>query len=153
MPIEMNCPHCGAKMRAPDDAIGKKGRCANPACKKMFIISVAPRPKDQDGTPPSFDFPEWGERPQSSPQQAGQQPPPETGTPQSPLAPGPVPEEAAPAGMPPSPSAAGPKDDSSDGTIYIPQDDSSGGTIYIPESGTPPRPFAAVTKQPSVCYS
>ena len=78
MPIEMNCPHCGAKMRVADAAIGKEGRCPNAACGKPFVIPGAPRPKDQDGTPLSLDFPEWGVRPQSSTQQAGQQPTPKT---------------------------------------------------------------------------
>ena len=49
MPIEMNCPHCGARMRAPDGAVGKKGRCANPACKRTFIISVASKPSEIGG--------------------------------------------------------------------------------------------------------
>ena len=48
MPIEMNCPHCGARMRAPDDAIGKRGRCANAACGKTFVIAGAPRPKARE---------------------------------------------------------------------------------------------------------
>ena len=36
MPIEFHCSHCGHKVKAPDDAAGKRGKC--PACKNSVYI-------------------------------------------------------------------------------------------------------------------
>ncbi len=36
MPIEFHCVHCGHKVKAPDDAAGKRGKC--PTCKNSVYV-------------------------------------------------------------------------------------------------------------------
>ena len=36
MPVEVACPGCGAKLKAPSDRVGKKARCGK--CHKSFRI-------------------------------------------------------------------------------------------------------------------
>src|SRR4051794_23809279 len=40
MPLVVSCPHCAAKMRAPDDSAGKHFRC--PTCRKPFALRARP---------------------------------------------------------------------------------------------------------------
>ena|SRR5260370_24599638 len=42
MPLDLECPSCGRKLRVPESAVGKTIRC--PACKKAFkaLASVLP---------------------------------------------------------------------------------------------------------------
>lgn len=37
MPIQVTCPACGQRSKAPDEALGKKAKC--PRCKKEMVIS------------------------------------------------------------------------------------------------------------------
>lgn len=51
MPMTINCPHCQAKVRAPESLIGKKVKC--PTCKEQFTVEAeaaeapAPAPVEQ----------------------------------------------------------------------------------------------------------
>ncbi len=44
MPEVLNCPHCGKKLRVPDDALGQAVSC--PACGKRFTATAAAPPPD-----------------------------------------------------------------------------------------------------------
>src|SRR4051812_48274110 len=40
----IQCPHCGAKLNVPEEALGKKGRC--PKCQQRFLVQL-PAPLDE----------------------------------------------------------------------------------------------------------
>ncbi len=49
MPIAVACPSCKAKIKAPDQAVGKKVKC--PSCAHLFLVSApkpAPAPVEED---------------------------------------------------------------------------------------------------------
>lgn len=61
MPIDMNCPGCGKKLRLADEHAGKTGRC--PACQATFSIPAAgqapaPQPTGPAASPFSPSYPD-----------------------------------------------------------------------------------------------
>ncbi len=38
--MEIACPYCGKRYQVKSEVAGRKARCANPACKRTFIVSV-----------------------------------------------------------------------------------------------------------------
>lgn len=40
MALVIKCPHCDAKLKAPDDALGKKGKC--PECQGTVRVPKKP---------------------------------------------------------------------------------------------------------------
>jgi hypothetical protein len=54
MAITVSCPHCAAKMRAPEDMMGRTVKCA--ACQKPFALPAASPPPYQQvsSAPPSY---------------------------------------------------------------------------------------------------
>ncbi len=53
MPIVVECPDCGTKMRAPDGSEGRKAKC--PGCQKLLTITAArpEEPEEPPAPPPS----------------------------------------------------------------------------------------------------
>jgi hypothetical protein len=52
MPIEIQCPACGKRLRAPDSQAGRAGRC--PSCKTDFLIpALDERPPAIEASPPA----------------------------------------------------------------------------------------------------
>src|SRR5688572_7347174 len=51
MPVQVPCPHCGAKLKAPDNATGKKVKCKQ--CNQGFRIpgTAAASPIGDDDIP------------------------------------------------------------------------------------------------------
>lgn len=42
MAVSITCPNCGAKLKAPDELVGKQVKC--PKCQKVFVPGVAAQP-------------------------------------------------------------------------------------------------------------
>jgi uncharacterized protein len=75
MPISVACPTCGTKLKAPDDAVGKKVKC--PKCASLVVVPAeddeaasgissapAPKPKPKEDEPEEIeDLPEASDEP------------------------------------------------------------------------------------------
>src|SRR5256885_1028184 len=75
MPIVVDCPACGGKLRVADDLLGRLVRC--PSCKGTFT-ATPPSPPDQDipSGRASGSEPEAADPPAVEGGTAGQSPPP-----------------------------------------------------------------------------